>query len=149
MESIILTEKNFSKLKELVKQYNEKKIIFYSDDDDLNRKVMEKLPIKVLLIPLDERKDFMKQRNSGFNEVLAKIAKKEGIKIGIDLDEIICSQNKERILSRLKQNINLCKRNKLFMEFFSIKEKRNLILLKSLGLVLGMPTWMTKNLELN
>jgi len=47
MESIILTEKNFSKLKELVKQYNEKKIIFYSDDDDLNRKVMEKLPIKV------------------------------------------------------------------------------------------------------
>jgi len=35
------------------------------------------------------------------------------------------------------------------MEFFSIKEKRNLILLKSLGLVLGMPTWMTKNLELN
>ncbi|HIH52065.1 hypothetical protein J4412_01495 [Candidatus Pacearchaeota archaeon] len=149
MESIILTEKNFSKLKELVKQYNEKKIIFYSDDDDLNRKVMEKLPIKVLLIPLDERKDFMKQRNSGFNEVLAKIAKKEGIKIGIDLDEIICSQNKERILSRLKQNIDLCKRNKLFMEFFSIKEKRNLILLKSLGLVLGMPTWMTKNLELN
>ncbi|PIN71433.1 hypothetical protein CO153_02795 [Candidatus Pacearchaeota archaeon CG_4_9_14_3_um_filter_30_11] len=149
MESIILTEKNFSKLKELVKQYNEKKIIFYSNDDDLNRKVMEKLPIKVLLIPLDERKDFMKQRNSGFNEVLAKIAKKEGIKIGIDLDEIICSQNKERILSRLKQNINLCKRNKLFMEFFSIKEKRNLILLKSLGLVLGMPTWMTKNLELN
>jgi len=149
MENIILTEKNFSKLKELVKQYNEKKIIFYSDDDDLNRKVMEKLPIKVLLIPLDERKDFMKQRNSGFNEVLAKIAKKEGIKIGIDLDEIICSQNKERILSRLKQNIDLCKRNKLFMEFFSIKEKRNLILLKSLGLVLGMPTWMTKNLELN
>ena len=149
MESIILTEKNFSKLKELVKQYNEKKIIFYSNDDDLNRKVMEKLPIKVLLIPLDERKDFMKQRNSGFNEVLAKIAKKEGIKIGIDLNEIICSQNKERILSRLKQNINLCKRNKLFMEFFSIKEKRNLILLKSLGLVLGMPTWMTKNLELN
>ncbi|PIO01361.1 hypothetical protein COT60_00910 [Candidatus Pacearchaeota archaeon CG09_land_8_20_14_0_10_30_9] len=149
MESIILTEKNFSKLKELVKQYNEKKIIFYSNDDDLNRKVMEKLPIKVLLIPLDERKDFMKQRNSGFNEVLAKIAKKEGIKIGIDLDEIICSQNKERILSRLKQNIDLCKRNKLFMEFFSIKEKRNLILLKSLGLVLGMPTWMTKNLELN
>lgn len=148
MESIILTEKNFSKLKELVKQYNEKKIIFYSNDDDLNRKVMEKLPIKVLLIPLDERKDFMKQRNSGFNEVLAKIAKKEGIKIGIDLDEIICSQNKERILSRLKQNINLCKRNKLFMEFFSIKEKRNLILLKSLGLVLGMPTWMTKNLEI-
>ena len=144
-----MTEKNFSKLKELVKQYNEKKIIFYSNDDDLNRKVMEKLPIKVLLIPLDERKDFMKQRNSGFNEVLAKIAKKEGIKIGIDLDEIICSQNKERILSRLKQNINLCKRNKLFMEFFSIKEKRNLILLKSLGLVLGMPTWMTKNLELN
>ena len=149
MESIILTEKNFSKLKELVKQYNEKKIIFYSNDDDLNRKVMEKLPIKVLLIPLDERKDFMKQRNSGFNEVLAKIAKKEGIKIGIDLNEIICSQNKERILSRLKQNIDLCKRNKLFMEFFSIKEKRNLILLKSLGLVLGMPTWMTKNLELN
>lgn len=146
---VILNEKNFSKLKEQVKKAKQenKLIIFNSEDDDLNRKVLEKLDINILLINLSNRKDFQKQRNSGFNQVLAKIAKKKNIIIGINLDEIIEERNlknKSELLARLKQNIMLCNKNKLKMIFIA-KEKnnqRNKQELKSLGSVLGMPTWM-------
>ena len=147
MEKLILTEKNFNRLRDLVKKNSEKFLIFTSDDDELNRKVLEKLPIKILLIPLEERKDFAKQRNSGFNEVLAKIAKKNEIEIGVSLDELINSKTKFKIVTRLKQTIKICSKNKVQVQFIQNKEKRNLNLLKSLGLVLGMPTTMTKNLK--
>lgn len=147
---IILTQTNFNKLKDEVKKNPDKEIIFTSDDDNLNRKVLEKLAISILLINLKGRKDFQKQRNSGFNQVLAKIAKKNKIKIGINFDEIIESKNlkeKSEILARIKQNIFLCNKNKVQMKFLAQKHERNISDLKSLGLVLGMPTWMTSLLE--
>ena len=144
MEKIILTEKNFKKLKEKVKKNKDKKIIFSSSDDDLNRKVMEKLDIQIILIPLENRKDYMKQRNSGFNQVMAKIAKKKNISLGVDFNEIINAKNKERVLARLKQNIFLCNKNKIQIKFFNCPETHDC---KNLGLVLGMPTWMVKDLN--
>ena len=52
------------------------------------------------------------------------------------------------MIARIKQNIKLCNKSKLKMEFIAQNKKneRNLHDLKALGLVLGMPTWMTKNL---
>jgi RNase P/RNase MRP subunit p30 len=81
---------------------------------------------------------------------LAKIAKKNHVSIGINLDEVIMSNGKIKsdVLSRIKQNIKLCNKNKLKMTFvFSDKNKRDIHDLKALGLVLGMPTWMTKSLN--
>jgi len=145
MEQIILTQKNFTKLKEEIKLNKVKTIIFSSEDDDLNRKVIEKLPIQILLINLSNRKDFQKQRNSGFNQVMAKVAKKNNITIGINLDEIIEERNlkkKSELFARLRQNIMLCNKNKVKMKFIVNKNKRNPHELKSLGATLGMPTWM-------
>ncbi|PJC45714.1 hypothetical protein COU58_03225 [Candidatus Pacearchaeota archaeon CG10_big_fil_rev_8_21_14_0_10_32_42] len=147
MEKIILTEQNFSKLKNLVLKNKGKEIIFSSNNDELNRKIIEKLQINTLLISLENRKDYMKQRNSGFNEVMARISKKNGIKIGIDFDELIGAKEKEKIVSRIIQNVKLCSRNKVGMVFVEGKEKRDIHLLKSLGLVFGMPTWMTADLN--
>jgi RNase P/RNase MRP subunit p30 len=148
---IILKETDFNKLKNEVKKAKEDKniIVFTSEDDELNRKVAEKLPIDIVLINLNYRKDFQKQRNSGFNQVIAKIMKKNNIQLGINLDEIIEERNlkkKAEILARIKQNIMLCNKNKVKMKFIVQKEKntRNTYDLKSLGLILGMPTWMTK-----
>jgi RNase P/RNase MRP subunit p30 len=149
----LLTETNFSKLKDRIKKEKSegKTIIYSSEDDELNRKVVEKLKIDTLLVNLSNRKDFQKQRNSGFNQVLAKAMKKNNIQLGINLDEIIEERNlkkKAEILARLKQNIFLCNKNHIQMKFITQKEKnsRNIYDLKSLGIVLGMPTWMTKNL---
>jgi RNase P/RNase MRP subunit p30 len=143
----ILREKNFNKLKEQVKKVrlSGKNVVFYTEDDEYNRKVSEKLDVDFLIIPLSERRDYMKQRNSGFNEVLAKIFKKRNISLGVDFKEILSSKDKEKILGRLRQNVVLCNKNKIQIRFFNI-ETRDEKSLKSLGLVLGMPTWMVKDL---
>jgi RNase P/RNase MRP subunit p30 len=142
----IIKETTFEKIKNEIKKSKSNQIAFTSDNDELNRKILEKLPINILLINQENRKDFSKQRNSGFNQVLAKIAKKKNTQIGINLDEIIQSKppEKAKILARIRQNIKLCTKNKLKMKFISQKYQRNIFDLKALGLVLGMPTWMTK-----
>jgi ribonuclease P/MRP protein subunit RPP1 len=146
--SILIQEKTFEKARAEIKKNNNKIIIFSSDDDELNRKILEKEKIDILLLNQKNRKDWQKQRNSGFNQVLAKLAKKQNITIGINLDEILESKDKEKskILSRIKQNIKLCNKSKLKMKFISLEKKhRDSYDLKSLGLVLGMPTWMINN----
>jgi ribonuclease P/MRP protein subunit RPP1 len=149
---IIINESTFEKARKKINENSGKKIVFMSNDDELNRKILEKLKINTLLLNQKGRKDFQKQRNSGFNQVMAKIAKKNNVIIGINLDEIIESKSEEKakILARIRQNINLCKKNKLEMTFISVKEKKmDLYDLRSLGLVLGMPTWMAKDFKTN
>ena len=145
----VIKESNFEKARRKIREEkkSKKQIIFVSSDDDLTRKILEKEPVDTLVILQSHRKDRQKQRDSGFNQVLAKIAKKNKVKIGICLDEILASNDKKRvdILARIIQNIKLCSKNKIFMKFCP-QNLRNIYDLKSLGLVLGMPTWMTKNL---
>lgn len=90
-----------------------KKIIILSQDDEFNRKALEIKGLKMLIINENlNQKDYMKQRASGLNEVLAKIAAEKGIAIGIQIDEIIKKNNVEKAqaLARLAQNIMLCKK---------------------------------------
>lgn len=56
----------------------------------------------------------MKQRDSGLNEILAKLAKQNNIQIAINLKDIqkLIPPQKAIILARIKQNIQLCKRTK-------------------------------------
>ncbi|GAH72824.1 unnamed protein product [marine sediment metagenome] len=147
MKSVIIQADNFDKARKSIRENKGKIIIFSSNNDELNKKILEKEDIHILLLNLSSRKDRMKQRDSGFNHVLARLAKKKNISLGINLDEIINSKPKEKseILARVRQNIKLCNKNKLKMKVIS-SEKRQEYDLKSLGLVLGMPTWMTKNL---
>lgn len=145
---MIIKEETFEAARKAIEKNKDKEIIFSGDNDELNRKILEKQKISVLLINQIKRKDFQKQRNSGFNQVMAKAAKKKDVVIGINLNEIINSKGKAQseILARVKQNVKLCNKNKLKMRFISEKNKRDSHDLKSLGLVLGMPTWMTKTL---
>lgn len=138
--------RTFEEARKLIKRADGKGVLFSGINDELNRKVLEKEKIVVLLINLSERKDFQKQRSSGLNQVLAKLAKKKGVSIGINLDEIISSKEKSKILGRVVQNIEICKKYRVRMEFISKNYQRDKRDIKSLGLVLGMPTWMTKNL---
>lgn len=148
----IISERDFMKARKKIRELKKlgKSVVFSGESDDINRNVIEKEDVDVLLLNLSGKKDRQKQRESGFNHVLARIAKKRNVKIGINLDEIILSgkSEKARILSRVIQNVKLCSKNKVGMEFFSINKacERNIYDLKALGSVLGMPTWMTKNL---
>jgi RNase P/RNase MRP subunit p30 len=147
-ETILIQGKTFEKARNEIRKNKGKTIIFTSNDDALNRKILEKERIDILLLNQKHRRDFQKQRNSGFNQVLAKIAKKGEVAIGINLDEIVESKGKEKaeVLSRINQNVRLCNKNKLKMQFIG-KSKRNNYDLKALGLILGMPTSMVKALD--
>ena len=142
---LFVEEENFNKIRKIINESKGKRIVFKSSDDELNRKVLEKLKIDFLLISLSGRKDFQKQRNSGFDNVMAKLASEKDVTIGIDLDEVINSigEEKAKILSRIIQNIKLSKKNFLKMKFFP-ESKKNKYDLRSLGLVLGMTTKMVK-----
>ncbi len=147
MTHLIVSARDFNEARRKIRENKGKELVFTSDDDELARKVLEKEPIDVLLINHGRRKDKLKQRNSGFNQVLAKLAKKKNVAIGINLDEILKAGNEEKaeILARVRQNIRLCNKNKLKMKFIP-DEGKSQYDLKALGLVLGMPTGMTKNL---
>ncbi len=145
---IIIQEDNFDKARKLIRENSGKRIIFSSNNEETIRKMLEKEEIDILLLSQAGRKDYQKQRNSGFNHVLAKLAKKKNVTIGINLDEIIKSSEKEKaaILARVRQNIRICNKNKLKMKFIYKYQKRNLHDLKALALILGMPTTMIKSL---
>jgi len=154
MKDIILIQDiDFNKIRKKIKDNPKKVIIFSSDNDELNRKIIEKEKIDILFLNQVQRRDRFKQRDSGLNQVLAKLAKKKNITVGINLDEILESkgEKKKDILARVKQNIKLCNKHKVKMDFIALKEKnkRDIYDLKALGLVLGMPTWMTSLLKSN
>ena len=71
--------------------------------------------MNVLLSPeLHDRKEPLKQRDSGLNEHLCKLAKENNVKIAIDIDSLqkLDKKEKARVLARVMQNIQLCKRTK-------------------------------------
>lgn len=145
---VVIQENNFDRARKLIQENSGKRIIFSSEDEETGRKVLEKENIEIFLLNQAGRKDYQKQRNSGFNHVMAKLAKKKGVVIGINLDELIKASEKEKseIIARIRQNVKICSKNKLKMKFIYKNQKRNLHDLVALGLTLGMPTWMTKDL---
>ena len=101
-----------------------KPIALLSQDDEFNRKALEIKGLNMLVINENlHQKDYMKQRSSGLNEILAKICADKGIEIGIQIEEIIKKNDVEKAksLARLAQNITLCKRTKTKMVFVSDK----------------------------
>ena len=92
-----------------------KEVIVVAGNDEFNRKILENNKVNVFLSPeLHDRKDRLKQRDSGLNEFLCKLAKKNNIEIGINLEKIkkLPKKQKAIALSRIIQNINLCRRTK-------------------------------------
>jgi hypothetical protein len=85
MKCTIISEPTFEearkKIKEIYKKYSEVEIVFSSNNDELNRKILEKEKISGLLLSQSARKDRQKQRESGLNQVLAKLTKKNKIVI--------------------------------------------------------------------
>jgi RNase P/RNase MRP subunit p30 len=108
------------------------KIALLSQDDEFNRKALEIKKLNALIINETlYTKDYSKQRNSGLNEVLCEIAKKNNIAIGIQLSEIIKKPtiDQARALARLKQNLDLTKRTntKMFIANTEIQDRKSLI----------------------
>jgi|APSaa5957512622_1039677.scaffolds.fasta_scaffold25556_3 RNase P/RNase MRP subunit p30 len=111
----MITTKNLNDVrKQIVKLVkDEMYVVVRALDDDFNRKIFEMNDVD-MIVGLESRgeRDYMKQRNSGMNEVLCKLAKKNDIKIGVEVEKIfgLGKIEKARVLARVSQNIKLCKR---------------------------------------
>ena len=119
-------------------------IVVIAKDSDFNRKILENKKVNVLLFSnFLGNKNRLKQRDSGLNHILAKIARDNNIAIGIDIESIRKTEGKERgkLLARIKQNIKLCKKYKvpvMLCSFASSREEmRSAKDLQAFGRVLG------------
>jgi len=91
----------------------EKIIAVLGRDDEFNRRMLEKTKIDYLVSPERRHvKDSLKQRDSGLNHVLAKIAKEKGIGVIIDFSSLMKMEKMERAktISRIIQNVKICRR---------------------------------------
>jgi RNase P/RNase MRP subunit p30 len=92
---------------------DKKLIAIKAKDDFFNRRIIETCRVNFIVSPeLNQEKDTLKQRASGFNHVLAKEAVKKGISLLINFSEIIKQDKKRKaiIISRIMQNIKICRK---------------------------------------
>ena len=116
---MIISTQNLNEVRKQIQKIKKEKpdeeIIVKAWNEEFNRKVLEMKNINVLLSPeLHYGKDRLKKRDSGLNEFLCRLAAKKNIKIAIDIDKMQKLEKKEKaiVLSRIIQNIKLCKRTK-------------------------------------
>jgi len=130
-----------------------KKIIAFSGGEDaLNRRAIETLKINYLVSPeKGQKKDTLKQRDSGLNHVVAREASKKKISIVIDFNEISKLKGKEKAirLEKLIQNIKICKKAKCQIKIASFAGNKEELVdelsRKSLGTSLGMSSEQTRD----
>jgi len=91
----------------------EKIIAVLGRDDEFNRRMLEKTKIDYLVSPERRHvKDSLKQRDSGLNHVLGRIAKEKGIGIVVDFNSLMKMEKMERArsIARIMQNVKICRR---------------------------------------
>jgi len=117
MGLMIIDEQNWEKArKEIGRAFNEKKkVIVKGREIEFNRLVLENKKVNALIIQHAGQKDRLKERASGLNQVLCKIAHDTGKIILIDFKEILDAGGieKAKILARLMQNIMLLQKYKV------------------------------------
>ena len=122
-----------------------KKIAIIGRDDAFNRRAIESLKINYLVSPEGSKKlDNLKQRDSGLNHVVAKIAKEKGILIIVDFAEISKLKRKEKAerIARVAQNVKICRKVGCEIRIASLSERKNNVVdelgRKSFGVTVGM-----------
>ena len=123
----MISTTNPEQAKKLIKQ-EKAPIIVEAQNDDFNRKILEYGKFDILLSPeKGQRKDSQKQLDSGLNHVLAEIASKNKVAIGINLAEIqsLDKKSKAQRLAKIKQNIKLCRKSKTLIKVLNFQDKLN------------------------
>src|SRR3989344_5819918 len=123
----MINSSNIEQVKSLIRKSFEKPIIIKAKDDSFNRKVLEYGKFDILLFPQENKKhkDKPKQLDSDLNHVLARIAKKNKVSIGFDLEQIRNLEIKEKahVLARIKQDIKTCRKIKTKISLINYKNK--------------------------
>ncbi|MEK6933295.1 MAG: hypothetical protein AABW75_00275 [Nanoarchaeota archaeon] len=136
MDAIIETD-NPEKAKQAIKSIKNSPIIIKSKNLDFDRKLLEYGKFDILLdIEKTNGKNTLRYINSGLNHVLARIASKNNIALGIDLLALSKKNKKEKaeLLTKIKQNIKICRKAGVKIKALFYKDKKDVMsLFQSLG----------------
>ena len=104
---------------------------------------MENRDLDILVSPeKNVGKDFMHYRNSGLNQVLCEIARKNNIAIGFSFNEVLNSKERGKLLGRMMLNVRLCRKYKVKMLIWIFArnefELRSFDSLITFGKIIGM-----------
>jgi len=132
----MISTSNLEEAKKLIKS-EKSPIIVEAQNDEFNRKILEYGHFNILLSPeIGQRKDIPKQLDSGLNHILANIAVKNKVSIGINIGEIkkLDKKAKAQRLTRIAQNIKICRKAGVEIKAINFFDKISAInLLLSLG----------------
>jgi len=132
----MVNTENIDEAKELIRK-SRNPIIIEAKSSDFNRKILDYGKFNIISgLEYTKEKSSLKNINSGLNEILAKIAKKNDISIGIDLGKIKNLEKKEKaeVLTKIKQNIIICRKTKTKIKVLNYNNKMSASsLLFSLG----------------
>ncbi len=137
----LVSPKKISEVKKI--SPSNKIIVIKTTNDDISRSCLENKNIDILLgLESCNSRDFIHYRNSGLNQVLCKLAKKNNVAIGFSFNDILNNEKKEIVLGRMMQNVMLCRKYKLKIVIGSFASKdieiKNKSELMSFGKVIGM-----------
>ncbi len=134
----MIISKKIEETKKKLKKSSDSPLIVLSQDDSFNRKIIEYGKFDILLSPeKGNRSNSLRKINSGLNHIVARIATRNKVSIGIDIDEIKSLSKKEKAerLSKIKQNLEICRKAKTkFVAISKTETRKNIFnLLISLG----------------
>lgn len=141
----MISTSNLDQARNLIKKSKEKPIIVEAQNNEFNRKILEYGHFQILLSPeKGQKRDTQKFLDSGLNSILSKIATKNNIAIGINIEEIskLDKKAKAQRLARIKQNIKLCRKAHTEIKALNFKDKIDAM---NLLLSLGASTQQAKN----
>ncbi|MBS3065913.1 hypothetical protein J4229_02605 [Candidatus Pacearchaeota archaeon] len=124
----IISTTNIEQAKNLIKNSKEKPLIVRAQNDEFNRRILEYGRFDILLSPESgKRQRTLRSIESGLNSTLAKIATKNKISIGMDIDEIknLEKEEKAKKIERIRQNIKICRKAKTKLALLNCKDEKN------------------------
>jgi hypothetical protein len=139
----MIEDTNFEVIKRKIKG-SEKRLDILARDDNFNRKLIEYGKIRSIVgIEMGKRGFSLKNIDSGFNSVLGKIASKNNVSIGVDIDSYRALGKKDKAVALMKliQNIKLARKTKTRLILFNFFDKKNS---ESLLISLGASTRQSK-----
>lgn len=145
----IINVKNYVQAKKEVQKERIKgnQIAIKGEKEQEIRKLLEKEENVIYLLSLKKEKDYQKQRNTGYNQVLAKILKKKGSRIGICQEDLLSEKEQWRLLARMRQTIYLCNKYNVEMSWLMKEKEGEAYNLRALCATLGMSPSLQKRLK--
>ena len=97
----MIDENNINEVRKQIQKLKRagKLVVVRAKDEDFNRKIFEMKDVDMVIdLELHNRREGLKQRDSGLNEILCKLARKNEISIGINLGNVKKLDVREKII---------------------------------------------------